>query len=247
MKHKFNCKPLSMLVASLTVADHFEAEKVTFVTEDPRFADPFVGEFRNLVNGVLQVNYGINTHGSLKQKTQALNELGTEAHADLKMVKTQIERGFRTVPAKVQSVLDQLGFTTYWSKATNNNQAILTSMLLAFRNNLNPELMVELLQNGVNPSRINRILATADILTQANITQETLKGTAKLNTEKTALVLNDIYDRTMDICTIGQELFQKNKLKKELFVFSKLVKQQSAAGTGTKPPDDNPKPTDEIN
>jgi len=31
MKQKFNFKPLPMLVAALTVADHFEAEKQVFI------------------------------------------------------------------------------------------------------------------------------------------------------------------------------------------------------------------------
>lgn len=247
MKQKFNCKPLPMLVASLTVADHFDAEKETFVNEDPRFADPFSSSFRESVNSVLLVNYGMNTHETLKQQTRVLIEQGTQAHDDLKMIKTQIERGFRAVAGKSQSVLNKLGFTAYWSKASNNNQAMLTSLLLALRNNLNPELRAEMEQNGVNPSRIDRVLAAADSLTQGNITQETLKGTAKLDTEKTVLVLNDIYDRAMDICAIGQELFKNDKLKKELFVFSKLVKQQSAAGVGAKPSSDNSKPTNETN
>ncbi len=245
MKRKFNCSPLAMLMASLTVADHLDTEKETFVNEDPRFADPFSSSFRDLVNNVLQVNYGIDTHEALKQQTQALNEQGGLAHDDLKMVKTQIERGFRSVGGKSQLVLNKLGFTAYWSKASNNNQAMLTALLLAFRNNLNPELRAELVQNGVNPTRIDRLIAAADSLTQGNITQETLKGTAKLDTEKTVLALNDIYDRAMDICAIGQELFKNDKLKKDMFVFSKLVKQQSAAGAGSNSGTEGDKPDTE--
>ncbi len=40
MKRKFNCSSLDMLMASLTVADHLDAEKETFVNEDPRFSEP---------------------------------------------------------------------------------------------------------------------------------------------------------------------------------------------------------------
>jgi len=239
MKQKFNCSPLAMLMASLTVADHFDAEKEIFVNEDPRFADPFSSVFRESVNNVLVVNYGINSREALKQQTIALNEQGVQVHDDLKMIKIQIERGFRSVAGKSESILDKLGFTAFWSKASNYNQAMLTSLLLAFRNNLNPELRAELEQNGVNPKRVNRLLAAADSLTQANIAQETLKGIAKLDTGKTIQALNDIYDRVMDICAIGQELFKNDKLKKDLFVFGKLVKQQSATGATGKPNNDN--------
>jgi hypothetical protein len=65
------------------------------------------------------------------------------------------------------------------------------------------------------------------------ITQESLKGSTKLDTEKAVSALNDIYDRAMDICAIGQQLFKTDKLKKDLFVFGKLVKKQGTAGSGT--------------
>jgi hypothetical protein len=110
---------------------------------------------------------------------------------------------------------------------------MLIGLLLELRNNLDENLRAELVQNGVNAQRLDNLITYAEALHQANITQESLKGSTKLDTEKAVAELNDIYDRAMDICAIGQQLFKKDQLKKELFVFSKLVKKQGTAGNGT--------------
>ncbi|MDX9884003.1 MAG: hypothetical protein RBS73_18230 [Prolixibacteraceae bacterium] len=244
MKQKFNFKTLPMLVAALTLADHFEAEKQTFVAENPLWADPFAENFRKAIEAILTEYYGISTREELKNKTKLVNELAGKAIDDLGMVKTQIERGFRISPERCSSLLGKLGFTSNWSKALHSNQSGLITLLFAFRNNLNTELRAELEQNGVNASRITNILSYTDALNQANITQEGLKGSSKLETEKAIIALNNIYDQAMDICLVGQQLFKKDKLKKELFVFTKLVKKQGTTVAGksgeTEAPSDGP-------
>jgi len=233
MKQKFNFKPLPMLVAALTVADHFEAEKQVFSAEKPLWDDPFIANFRETVGRVMNEYYGVNTKEELQKQTSLVNELTGKAHDDLGMVKTQVERGFRATSERGEWILAKLGFDRYWGKASNGNQSMLIGLLQAFRNNLDEPLRAELEQNGVNPARLINLLSYADTLNNANITQESLKGSTKLDTEKAVSALNDIYDRAMDICAIGQQLFKTDQLKKELFVFSKLVKKQGAAGSGT--------------
>jgi hypothetical protein len=233
MKRKFNFKPLPMLIAALVLADHFETEKQAFVAEEPHRQDPFIANFRDAVKRILNEYYGINTKEELQKQTKLVGELASKAIDDLGMVKTQIERDFRNDPPKCQSILAKLGFKTYWGKAANNNQTMLIGLLLELRNNLDENLRAELVQNGVNAQRLDNLITYAEALHQANITQESLKGSTKLDTEKAVAELNDIYDRAMDICAIGQQLFKKDQLKKELFVFSKLVKKQGTAGNGT--------------
>jgi hypothetical protein len=233
MKRKFNFKPLPMLVAALVLADHFEAEKQAFVAEEPLRDDPFIANFREAVRLILNEYYGINTKEELQKQTSLVEELAGKALTDLGMIKTQIERDFRAAPQRCLSILAKLGFKAYWSKAANGNQSMLIGLLLEFRNNLDDTLRAELLQNGVNAVRLDNLVSYSDTLTQANITQEGLKGSTKIDTEEAVSAMNDIYDRAMDICAIGQQLFKKDKLKKDLFVFSRLVKAQGTTGSGT--------------
>ena len=233
MKQKFNFKTLPMLVAALTLCDHFDAEKQVFATENPDWDDLFITNFRNAIQLIMTEYYGVSTKEELGVQTQLVNELAGKAVDDLGMVKAQIERGFRTDPGKSQVILKKLGFAAYWANASKMNQSELIGLLLTFRNNLTEDMRAELEQKGANALRMTNILMYADSLNQANIVQESLKGSTKLDTEKVVLALNDIYDQAMDICRIGQQLFKHDKLKKDLFVFTRLVKKQGGSVTGS--------------
>ena len=244
MKRKFRCKTLPMLIAAMTVTDYFESEKEAFVEEMPGWSDPFIANFRADIQQILDEYFGISSKGDLEDQTRMVNELTKNAKDDLDMVKTQIERGFRANPETRKKILAQLGFKEYWSKASHRNQSMMIGLLLTFRNNLNEELRAELETNLVNSNRLTQILSYADELNQANMTQESLKGSTKLDTEEAILVLNTVYEQAIDICAIGKQLFRREPLRKELFVFSKLVKKQqntnAQGSTNDETPVDDP-------
>jgi hypothetical protein len=223
-----------MLIAALTVADHFEQEKETFVNEMPAWSDPFIADFRATVELILTEYFGSSSREELQEQTNLVNELTEKAKDDLEMVKTQIERGFRNDLKEQQSIIQQLGFRAYWSKASRNNQSEMIGLLLTFSSHLDEAMRTKLEQHQVNPGRLTNIMGYADTLNQANITQESLKGSSKLDTKESISALNDAYAQAMDICAIGKSLFKHEPVKRELFVFSKLVKSQ-----GTPSPRDN--------
>lgn len=78
----------------------------------------------------------------------------------------------------------------------------------------------------VSEKRITSILALAESFHKANITQETLKGTTKIDTAEAVSVFNEIYDQAMDICEVAKRIFKNDNVRKEMFVFSRLVKKQ---------------------
>jgi hypothetical protein len=246
MTRKFKHKVLPMLIAALTVADNLELEKDVFVEENPQWDDPFIDNFRNAAKQILQKYYGISTKEELQEQTTIVNGLTESAKTDLGMVKIQIERGFRTNPERRKWILVKLGYKEYWAKASHSNQTMLIGLLLAFRNNLNDALRTELEQAQVNIARLNNILLFGDTLNEANITQESLKGSSQLNTEKAISALNDIYAQAMDICAIGKKLFVKDKLKRSLFVFGKLVKMQGHSSPETAKEEETPS-TETVN
>lgn len=229
MRRTFKYKTLPMLIASLTVADHFETEKEAFVNEMPGWADPFIDTFRAGIQLILETYFGIRSKESLQDQTQLVNELTQKAKYELDMVKTQIERGFRQEPLAKETLLSRLGYDLYWSQASNNNQEMMISLLLTFANHMDEALKSQLLEKQVNAVRVENILGYADQLNQANITQESLKGTSKLATNEAVAELNETYAQAMDICAIGKILFRHDPLKRELFVFSKLVRNQGAS------------------
>jgi hypothetical protein len=239
MKQKYHFKTLPMLMASLTVGENFVNLKNDFVTEKPKFADPFITNFEANIEKILKEYFGISSKEQLKEATRLVKELQTKAVDDLGMIKTQIERGFRKNKERCDVLLEKCGYTEYWKKASKNNQTMVIGQVTKFANNIDETLQAEMVKNGVNESRITAILDYSKQLKDANVSQETLKGTSKINTEKAVTQFNEVYDQSIDICLEAQRLFKRDNVKKSLFVFSKLVKIQGITSSSKQDNNEN--------
>lgn len=70
------------------------------------------------------ITYRTNRKLNLQKQTDLVEELAGKAIDDLAIVKTEIERGFRTTPERTGWILDKLGFRDYYGKASNHNQSM---------------------------------------------------------------------------------------------------------------------------
>jgi hypothetical protein len=229
MKKDYSYKTLSMLTASLSVLESFELEKARIVAENNKLEDPFAANYQADIEIALRELYGINSKEQLKKATKLVNHLKVQAKDDLGLVKTQIERGFRNNKERTADLMEKLGYNASWRKACKNNQSEVIALLLKFDNNMDEETRSEMENQGVNSARLDSISLSAKQLQKANVTQETLKGTSKIETEKATAALNQIYQQAMDICLLGQRIFKNDKTRKDLFIFSKLIKNQGVA------------------
>lgn len=223
-------KALPLLIAALTVCENFVANSAALIAEQPQWADPFISNFKKLVENFLTKYFGISSKKELKEATRLVSSIQTQAKDDLSMVRTQIVRNYNGQASRKDAVLDMLGFKAHWKKASNNNQSEIIALLFTFANNLTPELRAELEGKNVNKARLDKIISTKQTLSNANVTQETLKGSSKLDTAEAQAALVNIYNTAMDICEVGKKLFKDDAARKDLFVFSKLVKAQESTG-----------------
>lgn len=215
-----------MLIAASTLAENFEEEKAAFVAESTYYGDPYIINFKAAIDQIMTTLFGIDTKGDLKAASKQVEQLVINSKEDLAMVREQIGRGFRSEPATKASLLDLLGYNRWWSQASRSTQEGVIGLLLAFRNNLTAEDRTAMEAQGVSPARIDNILAGAASLNQANVDQEKLKGTSREKTADVNVQLNEIHQQAMDICRIGQRLFKHDPVKREKFVFSKIVAMQ---------------------
>ena len=233
MKRNFKYPTLSMLVAALTVAENFSSFKADFINEKPQWDDPYIIDFIAKIESIMNEYFGINSKAELKNATRLVKSIQAEAIDHLGMIKQQITRGFRKNKERRDVLLEQLGFIEFWRKASKKNQTMLIGMLIAFTNNNDETVRAELVANGVNAGRISAVTGYTDSFKKANTAQENLKATSKLNTEVAVNAFNEIFDQAMDICFEAKGLFKKDKIKKSMFAFGKLVKNQGAAKSET--------------
>lgn len=121
--------------------------------------------------------------------------------------------------------MKQLGLTKDIHKL---NQEQLIELLLAVKKGMTDQLKADMIAKGTNPVLIDSIIGYASQLQEANLSQEGLKSSTKEVSQEAVDAFNAIYDEVMGICKIASKIYQDEPLKKEQFIFSKVVKKMGA-------------------
>ena len=102
---------------------------------------------------------------------------------------------------------------------------------------MSPALRQEITGKGMNPTLIDNILGYSDNYSQANVLQETLKGSTKTITNDVVDTFNAIYSELIAICKIASSYFRYEPIKKEQFSFAKVLTNMGAthASPATQP------------
>lgn len=232
MGKSYGSSAIVMLVAAGTVCENVRELIEQFTAERPEITNLFIDAFEKDVNDALKKYFGINSHTQVKESTQVVKKIAKTAVDDLGLFYVQFVGDFKNDKERKDFIASTLGFTKSWKKAQKKNQTSLIELLLNFQNNMTPELQAEITAKGLSLARITKVLAHASTLKDANVTQESLKGVAKMQTEASNAVFDGIYDKAVNICNLGKSLFKADKAKKAMFSFRALERAQKAAGVG---------------
>lgn len=235
---KYRGKDVDMLVSCSTLLENALANKTFLQSKRSTWTDDFFTSIQTKIDKALEVHLGIDSAKDLRGATQVLKSIQKQALKDLAEVKVQIAEDFKKETVKQAEVLTQLGFTTYHKEAQNNDQEALVQLLYKFKTNLTNDLKNEIVSKGTAETILTQITSYADTLKNADITQETFKGTRKEITETAVNAFNEIYDDVISIAKIASKFYQEEPIKKDLFSFNKINKTISAqkqSSTSSKP------------
>lgn len=225
---KYTGKDVDMLVACSTIIENAIANKTFLQTKRSNWTDDFFTNLQNNINNALEQHLGIDSAKNLRGATQTLLSIQKQALKDLAEVKVQIAEDFKKEPIKQNEILTQLGFTTYLKEAQKGDQEALVQLLYKFKTNLTDNLKNEIVSKGTAESILTQTTTYADTLKNADITQETFKGTRKEITETAIKAFNEIYDDVISIAKIASNFYKEEPVKKDLFSFTKINKTLSA-------------------
>jgi hypothetical protein len=231
----YSYKDVTMLVACQTIVENFKAHKEEIIAVRSVWADSFISTFETRINKAITNYLGLDPKQELKAASLAVSQLQEAALKDLSFLKVQLEVDFAGDKVRQASLLDGLGYYSYWVTARGKNQQALIQLLYQYRNGLSKAVKAELLAKGINEALLNRISSYADTLRKANVTQETLKGSSREITEAGTLEFNAIYEQAMTICKICAKIFADNPQVKDKFIFSKIAKSISPSRKETSP------------
>ena len=231
LNRNYNYKDVDMLLASKTIIESFKANLEELSLARTNWTVEYGNKLSAKIDDAIENYLGVDSKQELRDATNTLTAIQTPALHNVSFLKTQLEIDFNDDKKKLKEILKHLGFNTYLKAAQKKDQEALIQLLYSIKKNLSGKLKEEITLKGTNPALLEKITSYADELKKANISQETLKETTKSISDDAKNAFNEIYDEVIGICKIASVYYQYDNLKKELFIFSKAIKNMNAAKT----------------
>lgn len=216
-------KDVEMLMTGSTILETAITNQDELVPRRSTWAPPYFSDLKKRIDAAFQNHLGIDSAKDLRQSTQVLLGIQRQAIKDLAIAKIQIDEDFKKDPTRRTEILKQLGFTGYLKDAQRKDQEAMISLLYMFKQNL-PGLRAEIEGKGTDKATLSAIMGYADTLKNANVSQETFKGSKKTVTAAALAEFNAIYDEVISICKIAAKFLIDKPYLKEQFSFSKVNK-----------------------
>ena len=219
---KYKVKDVEMLTATATIIENSIANKVFLQTKRSTWANPFFEDLKSEIENITNTYLGKDAAQQMRQSTQIVLGIQKQALIELAEFKVQVEQDFKSNLVQRTEILTQLGITTYYKMAQKGDQEGLVNLLFQFKTNLNPTLSAEIVAKGTSLNTLDNIAGYAEVLKNANINQETFKGTRKEITDEAIQAFNEIYEKVISVAKIANNFYKTDKVKQQLFSFSKV-------------------------
>ena len=227
ISRKYKTKDVEMLTATETIIDNAIANKIFLQSKRTIWADPFFEDLKSHIQNTTETYLGKDAAQQMRKATQIVIDIQTQALNDLAEFKVQVEQDFKDTPTYKTEILTQLGFTSYHKIAQKGDQEGLVNLLFQFKTNMAASLNAEIVAKGTAQTTIDNIIGYAVTLKNANITQETYKGTRKEITDEAIKAFNEIYEQVISIAKISSNFFKTDKTKQQQFSFAKVSANQN--------------------
>ena len=222
IKRKYNNKDIEMLTATSTIIENAIANKTFLQSKRSTWANTFFEDLKTQIENVTETYLGKDAAKQMRDATQIVLGIQKQALIDLAEFKVQVEEDFKENSIQKTEILKNLGFADYHKIAQKGDQEGLVNLLFQFKTNMTAILKAEIIAKGTAEITINNIVGYAEVLKNANIDQETFKGTRKEITDEAIIAFNDIYDRVISIAKISSNFYKTDKTKQQQFSYSKV-------------------------
>lgn len=222
IKRKYNNKDIEMLTATSTIIENAIANKTFLQTKRSTWANTFFEDLKTQIENVTETYLGKDAAKQMRDATQIVLGIQKQALIDLAEFKVQVEEDFKANAIQKTEILKNLGFADYHKSSQKGDQEGLVNLLFQFKTNMTAILKAEIVTKGTAETTIDKIIDYAGVLKNANINQETFKGTRKEITDEAVNAFNEIYDKVISIAKISSNFYKNEKSKQQLFSFSKV-------------------------
>lgn len=229
-QRNYSYKDVVMLMTSKTIVQSLQNYRSELSLVRTNWTEAYVTELKGKINSAIEDFLGLDKKQPLREATSLLNEIKTPALRDLGFIKTQIEVDFGPNAAEI---LRTLGLTR---DIHIMSQEELIQLLYSFKKGMTEQLKTTLTEKGANPGLIDGIVGYATQLEAANLGQEGLKASTREISQEAVDTFNSIYTEVSGICKIASKFYQNDRLKKDQFTFSKVVRNMGVSRENSEEP-----------
>lgn len=226
MNRNYKAKDVDMLMAARTISTDLSNNIADLSLVRANWTVDYVTQLQTKIDSVIENYLGLDKKKELRNATTVVLAIQSSAKREISFLKTQIEVDF---PDTKDEILKALGFESInYRKIKNNNQEALIELLYAFKKGMTDELKAQIVEEGTNVALIEKIIAYAGQLKEADSTQEILKRTTVAISKEALAAFNEIYDEIIGICKIASNYYKDDEVKKSMFTFTQIVSAMNA-------------------
>jgi hypothetical protein len=216
-------KDVVMLMAAKAILQSMLANLGDLSAVRTNWTEAYVTALILKIDTAIENFLGLDKKQGQREATALLKQIVAPAMRDLAFIKTQIEVDFDSAAVEI---LKTLGLNKNLHKL---DQETLIEVLYAFKKGMTNQLKNSITQSGTNPVLIENIIGYANQLQEANLSQESMKSASQNISQEALDAFNPIYDEVIGIGKIASKYYKDDKLKKDQFTFSKVVKKMGIA------------------
>lgn len=231
----YSTRDADMLMASKTISESFKTCLPELSAIRPGWTQQFADDLSARIDQATATFLGIDAKKDLRMATMNLQSLLVASKRDLAFFKAQIVADFKKDPVRRDEILKSLGYDRLKKPLQRTGQEAFIQVLFAFGSSMTESLRRELAAKGMSLALADQIVAHAETLRQANLSQETFKESTRSVTGEAVRTFNDIYDDIMSICRIASSYYRYEPLKKALFSFSKVTGNMGSVRSAARP------------
>ncbi len=222
-------RDVEMLTTCAAIVENALKNQEFLASKRSTWAAPFFSSLKTRIDNAFNQYLGMDSAAQQRHATQAVIEIQTQALADLAELKVQIEADFNADKKRRDEILKELGYAVHYKKAQNKSQEALIQLLYCYKSSLTQKMKTEIASKGTAPGILDRIKTYAVKLSDADVKQETQKGSKKTITETAIIEFNAIYNEVISIAKIARNFYKGNTNMQEQFSYRKIRGKLNAA------------------
>lgn len=216
-----------MLLACETICNTLHQNIGDLSVIRQHWSNEYVSDLHERIDYCIDHYLGIDPEKKMRHAAALFMSIQEPALRDVHFLKKQLEVDLKSDKNLLEDILTLLGYDAHLDETFEKDQKALIHLLTTLKKGLTDNLRQIIVDKGISPFLIERILGYQEDLKFKDVSFETREIPEKELSPEAIQVFNAIYKEVTDICKVATCYFHYDTFKKEQFSFHKVVSKQA--------------------